>query len=112
MFSTMSATEDFRFHTVPDHSTAAMLALRRQGMNRTFKAIKDMRLAFDGHLERFVIIISTYFALCHDNSPNSAPRCEVLALQMPDPAAFVITVFAEQQNAGMRRANLNALKPE
>jgi hypothetical protein len=96
MFSTMSATEDraFRFHAVPDHATAAMLALRRQGMNRTFKAIKDMRLAFDGHLERFVMIISTYFALCHDNSPNNAPRCEILALQMPDRAAFVITVFA------------------
>jgi hypothetical protein len=54
-----------RFYAMPNDFTPAMLALRRQGMNRTLETIEEMRFTSAHNLERLVIFISTNFAMIH-----------------------------------------------
>jgi hypothetical protein len=53
---------------VADDFALAMRASRRQGMDRAFKAVKRVRLSRQHHVERFVVVVSADFALCHDDS--------------------------------------------
>jgi hypothetical protein len=64
----MRAAEDFAvaFDAMSDDPAAAVVALGRQGVNRTFEAVKRMRFTRHHHFEAFVVVISTNFTLCHD----------------------------------------------
>ena len=57
-----------RFNAVADNFAAAMLAFRRQRVNRAFKTIKVVRDAVLDDLDRLVIIVFADFAL-HKKSP-------------------------------------------
>jgi hypothetical protein len=59
----MGATEDAisLFHVVADDSATAMDALRRQRVDRAFKAVEDMLLSSQNYFKGFVVIISTDF---------------------------------------------------
>jgi hypothetical protein len=68
----MGAAEasSIRLQPMPDDSAPAMLAARREGMDRALKAVKHMPLAPHRHLKALVIFISANFASCHGNSPE------------------------------------------
>jgi hypothetical protein len=51
----------FRLHAVTDDPAAAMRAGWRQGVDRTFEAIEDMRLTSNPHFKTFIVHIPTYF---------------------------------------------------
>ncbi len=63
----MHAAKDlpFFFNAVTDDPTAAVRTLRREGVDRTFKAVEDMLPAARDHFERLVVIVPAYFALSH-----------------------------------------------
>jgi hypothetical protein len=56
-----------------DDARSAMLALWRQGMNRTLEAVERVRLAVHYHLKRLIIVIAAGFA-CRILPPSR--RCE------------------------------------
>jgi hypothetical protein len=53
------------FHTVADNLAAAMIAFRRNYLNRALEAIKDMRFALRRDLEGFIVIVSAQFTFRH-----------------------------------------------
>jgi hypothetical protein len=53
------------FNAMPDDPAAAVIAHRRQGMNRALETIEDMSLAVHDDLEAFVVLIATDFAGSH-----------------------------------------------
>src|SRR5258707_9706551 len=53
-----------------------MLALRRQGMNRTLEAVERMRLAIHYHLKSLIIVIAAGFACRHFASFTPHGVCE------------------------------------
>jgi hypothetical protein len=63
----MDATEDFAslLHTVPNDTASAVRTNRRQRMDRTLKAIKDVMLVGNDHLKRLVVFISANVASSH-----------------------------------------------
>src|SRR5262245_45367810 len=67
LFGAMGATVDGAvfFHPVTDHMRTAMRTSGGERLDCTFKAVKDVTLAVQGHLERLVIIIPTSFAYRH-----------------------------------------------
>jgi hypothetical protein len=68
---TVDTTEDRAalFNAMANDLDAALLAGRRQGMNRALKGIKRMCLAIQGDSEGLIVIISAGLAGCHDTSP-------------------------------------------
>ena len=54
-----------RLDAMPDYLAAAMFTNRRKLVNRTFKAVKDMSIAYRDDFERQIVFVTTYFALCH-----------------------------------------------
>jgi hypothetical protein len=62
-----------RFQSMPNDPAPAMLASRRQRMNRAFKAVKDMALPAHHHFKALVVVVSANFTLCHKNSPEKSP---------------------------------------
>jgi len=54
-----------RLHSVANDLATAMLALRRQGVNRAFETIEKMRTASGHDLKRLVIFIPANFTLVH-----------------------------------------------
>jgi hypothetical protein len=50
-----------RLHAMTDDPAAAVRAGWRQCMDRTFKAIEDMRLTVDEHFKTFVVYVTAYF---------------------------------------------------
>jgi hypothetical protein len=71
MLGTMGATKHrpIGFDAVPNYSAIAVLAVWRQGVNCTFKAIERVAFARDRDLERFVVVIPTNFAAAHRVTP-------------------------------------------
>src|SRR5262245_4527424 len=67
LFGAVGATVDSTvfFHSVTDHMRAAMRASRSERLDCTFKAVEDVTLAVQCHLERFVVVIATSFAYRH-----------------------------------------------
>jgi len=67
LFGAVGATVDGTvfFHSVTDHMRAAMGASRSERLDCTFKAVKDVTLAVQCHLERLVVVIATSFAYRH-----------------------------------------------
>jgi hypothetical protein len=63
----MDATEDFAslLHAVPNDTASAVRTNRRQRMDRTLKAIKDVMLVGNDHLKRLVVFISANVASSH-----------------------------------------------
>ena len=63
----MHAAKDlpFFFNAVTDDPTAAVRTLRREGVDRTFKAVEDVLPAARDHFEGLVVIVPAYFALSH-----------------------------------------------
>ena len=63
----MNAAEDFAvgFHAVPNDSTIAMWADRRQCVNRALEAIECVMLSSYDHFKRLVIFVFTNFACSH-----------------------------------------------
>jgi len=61
------ATEEsaVALQTVPNDFAPAMRALWRHCMNGALEGIEDVRLAFHGDRERFVVIVAADFALRH-----------------------------------------------
>jgi hypothetical protein len=57
------------FCTVADDSAAAMATGGGKRLDRTLKAIEDMRLVIHNNFESFVIVIAACFALCHGDTP-------------------------------------------
>jgi hypothetical protein len=53
--------DTLRFHAMPDNPAVTMRAGWRQGMDRTFETVEDMRLTSDSHFKTFVVHIPTYF---------------------------------------------------
>jgi hypothetical protein len=51
---------------------AAMIANRRKKVYRTLEAVKHVSFARRRHLERLIIIVATYFTLCHTLPPSQA----------------------------------------
>jgi hypothetical protein len=51
----------FRLHAMTDDAAAAMRAGWRQGMDRAFETIEDMRLTSNPHFKTFIVHIPTYF---------------------------------------------------
>src|ERR671914_186946 len=61
-----------RLYPVPHDLAAAMLTLRGQGMNSTFKAVKSVGLAARGdYVECLIVLIATYFTPTHHDSFSS-----------------------------------------
>src|SRR5262249_28038094 len=52
---------------VPDDADAAVLAGRRQRMDRALEAVEGVGGAVHGHLKRLVVVVSTSFTSGHDN---------------------------------------------
>jgi hypothetical protein len=71
MFGTVGATKNrsISFHAVADDSALAMLAPRRECVNRTFEAVKRVPLARHGDLKRLVVVVPANFANAHRISP-------------------------------------------
>jgi hypothetical protein len=63
----MDATEDLSigFHTMPDDSTIAVRADRRQRVDRAFEAIECVMFSGYDHFKRLVIFIFANFACSH-----------------------------------------------
>src|SRR6266540_5905534 len=53
--------DTIRLHAVTDDPATAVRAGWCQCMDRTFKAIEDMRLTSDPHLKTFIVHIPTHF---------------------------------------------------
>jgi hypothetical protein len=72
----MDTAEDFAFffNAVANNPTPAVRTLGRQGMNCALEAVEHMRLAGEGHLERFVVIISANFTESHKMSGSIEVR--------------------------------------
>jgi hypothetical protein len=68
--SAVSTAVDLAFdlNAVADHMAIAVVALRRQCVNRALKAVKNVLslLTVDRDFKRFFVFISTNFAACHD----------------------------------------------
>src|SRR5262245_50752943 len=78
------------FHPVTDHMRTAMRTSGGERLDCTFKAVKDVTLAVQGHLERLVIIIPTSFAYRHgrlssENLSLGATRDGIGQFQKPQP---------------------------
>ena len=76
----VDATKDLSvgLHTMPDNSALTVWADRRQGMDRTFEAIKCVMLSGYDHFKRLVIFILANFACSHTQlfrAPASLRRC-------------------------------------
>jgi hypothetical protein len=69
---TTCATEgsSIGFNTMADYPAVAMLALGRERVYCTFKAVENVALACEGHLHTLVIIVFTNFALSHSESSS------------------------------------------
>jgi len=67
----MGATEHLpiRFHAMAKDLAIAVRTARRQGMGRTFKAVKHMPLTGHDDFEGFVVIVAADFALGHCRTP-------------------------------------------
>jgi hypothetical protein len=67
MAGTMIAAEKTAFflNTMTDNLTTAVVAFRCQRFDRAFKRIKRVSVITDRYRERFLVIISTDFALAH-----------------------------------------------
>ena len=59
------------FDTVPDHAAIAMRTMRRQRVNRAFKAVERVMFPFYHHLERLVVFVFANFACSHTNTFRS-----------------------------------------
>jgi hypothetical protein len=57
--------------SVTDDPATAILAGRRQSVDGTLEAIKDMPLTSDNDFERLVVIVAAYFAPSHLAPPGS-----------------------------------------
>src|SRR5437870_739431 len=55
--------------SVPKNPAAAMIARRRQRLDRAFKAVERVRLAVHDDVECLVIVVTAGFALWHGNAP-------------------------------------------
>ena len=61
LFRAMCAAEQHSvliLRTVPEYPATAVVACRREGVQRAFKTVKNMRLAREDYLESFVVIVS------------------------------------------------------
>ncbi len=63
----MDAAEDLSigFNAVPDNSTVAMRANRRQRVDRALEAVERVVLPANDHFKRLVIFILANFACSH-----------------------------------------------
>ncbi len=52
-------------NTVSDHSATAVLADRRQFVDCTLEAVKDVSVSGSDHLEAETVFVTTDLALCH-----------------------------------------------
>src|SRR5690606_27905501 len=70
------------FHAVPNDTTIAMRAARRQRLNRTLEAIERVRSALHYHLERLVVFIATNLTLIdrHWGVLLDCSRCRIFAV--------------------------------
>ncbi len=57
------------FNAMADDLAAAMMAGGSQGMDCTFKAVKNVCLAPDHYLERFIVVVPTNFTFRHFSLP-------------------------------------------
>jgi hypothetical protein len=55
----------FVLDAVPDDLTAAMRALRRQGVDGALERVEDVRFPLHRHGERLVVIVAADFTLRH-----------------------------------------------
>jgi hypothetical protein len=53
------------FRPMANDTTAAMAAHWSQGLNGTFEGVESMGLAFNHHVECFVVGVTAGFACCH-----------------------------------------------
>src|SRR5262245_61098848 len=63
-----------RLDAVPDDLAAAVLAHRRQPVDRALEGVEGVRGAADANLERLVVIVTTDVASSHGGSSLFAPR--------------------------------------
>ena len=54
------------FHAVTDDFAAAMIAFRRDHLDRAFETIEDMGLTLRCYLKGFVVIVSAVFTFSHN----------------------------------------------
>jgi hypothetical protein len=59
----------FGFYPVAYDFAAAMSAFGRERMYGALKRIEGMRFTAHVYFEGFVVIVSTYFATCHNSLP-------------------------------------------
>jgi hypothetical protein len=66
--SAVRATKDLSvlLDAMTDDSTTAMVALRRQGMDRAFEGVEGARSLGGSYLERLVVLVSAHVTGCHD----------------------------------------------
>ena len=64
------------FHSVPYDLTSAMIADRRESMDRAFEAVECVSLVCGDNFERQVIVVAAHFTFCHwfCPQPDSGPR--------------------------------------
>jgi len=51
---------------VADDFAPAMIAFRRDYVDRTLEAVEDVRFALEPDLERLVVVVSAMFTLSHE----------------------------------------------
>ncbi|MFZ0111908.1 MAG: hypothetical protein WAL01_20785 [Pseudolabrys sp.] len=68
----MSATVNLVvfLYSMADNARSTMRAFRREGLDRTFEAVKDVIVTVQSHLERLVVVVATRFAYWHGCLPN------------------------------------------
>src|SRR5262249_45340232 len=59
-------------HAVANNSAAAMVACRREFIDRAFETVKRVGGPGDGHLKRFVVLVPTNFTCSHGFLPNES----------------------------------------
>jgi hypothetical protein len=82
------------FKSVSDDATAAMIAFRGKGMDRTLKTIKDVLLAAHDDCERLVVVVSAIFRRSASRPP----------IQIQFPGSNVVPIEESERfgGAGMR----------
>jgi hypothetical protein len=74
LLGTVGATveDTIFFHAVTDDAAATMRTSGCQGVDRTFKAVKDMSLTADSHFKTFIVNVSAHLT-SHTIFPGSTP---------------------------------------
>jgi hypothetical protein len=55
------------FDAMPNDLATAVSALRREGVDRTFKTVEAVRFAFERHREALIVFVPANFAGNHDS---------------------------------------------